>query len=111
MTVGSRESQTTQRFQRPTDRVIVDLVGPLVGAFLFLGASALLLIGAFAADDPLFRIVGVPVFGGFGLLMAAWVPNGIRRGLNRTVLEVGPGGMWTPEMGRLAWRRDRRRAH
>ena len=103
MTVESRESQTTQRFQRPTDRVIVDLAGPLVGAFLFLGSSALLLTGAFAADDPLFRIVGVPVFGGFGLLMAAWVPNGIRRGLNRTVLEVGPDGMWTPEMGRLAW--------
>lgn len=103
MTGESRETQSTERFQRPTSRVIVDLAGPLVGGSLFLGTSVLLLTGAFAVDDPLFRIVGAPVFGLFGLLMAAAVPNGIRRGLNRTVLEVGPDGMWTPEMGRLAW--------
>jgi hypothetical protein len=42
-------------------------------------------------------------FGIFGIAMASAVPQGIRRGLNRTMLEVGPDGLWTPEMGRLAW--------
>jgi hypothetical protein len=91
-----------RRFQRPVSRVIVDLVGALIGATAFLGVAGALAIGLFDID-PLGRLVAIAGFGLFGLLMATAVPNGIRRGLNRTILEVGPDGLWTPEMGRLAW--------
>lgn len=92
----------TQTFRRPISRVIVDLLGPLVGSIAFLGVALALLIGLFDAN-PLIRVFGVFLFGLFGILMASGVLPGIRRGLNRAVLEVGPDGLWTPEMGRLAW--------
>jgi hypothetical protein len=88
---------------------VVDLLGAPVGAVLFLGAAVLLLTGAIvpANLDPLTsiaaRVMGPLVFGFFGLLMAAGAPMSLRRGLRRAVLEVGPDGIWLPEMGRLAW--------
>jgi hypothetical protein len=49
------------------------------------------------------RFVAPILFGAFGLLMAAGVPAALRRGFTRTMLRIGPDGMWTPEMGQLAW--------
>jgi hypothetical protein len=87
--------------------VIVDLVGLGLGALLFLGGAWLMLTGAIVPDDPiaaiLTRFVAPLFFGFFGLLMASGIPTMLRRGVRRTVLKVGPEGMWTPEMGGLSW--------
>jgi hypothetical protein len=97
----------TYSFRRPVSRVIVDLVGLPLGALLFLGGAWLMLTGAIVADDPiaaiLTRFVAPLFFGFFGLLMASGIPASLRRGARRTVLKIGPEGMWTPEMGTLNW--------
>lgn len=88
---------------------MVDLVGLPFGALLFLGAAWLMLTGTITTDsgDPFeaffTRFIAPIFFGFFGLLMASGVPAALRRGLRRTILKVGPGGMWTPEMGALSW--------
>jgi len=102
-------SGTRLAFQRPVSRVVVDLLGAPLGAAAFLTAAWLLGTGTLRPDssDVLAafgaRFVAPVLFGAFGLLMAAGVPAVLRRGFKRTVLEVGPDGMWTPEMGRLSW--------
>jgi hypothetical protein len=89
--------------------VIVDLVGAPVGAALFLGVAWLLLSGTLRPDegDPLAgfaaQFIAPLFFGAFGLLMAAGIPGALRRGVNRSMLRIGPEGMWTPEMGQLRW--------
>ena len=95
----------TDAFRRPLSRVLVDLLGAPVGAVLFLGFSLALLTGLVPLGpmDLPWRVIGLLVFGFFGILMAAGVPSSLRRGMRRTALEVGPAAMWTPEMGRLAW--------
>jgi hypothetical protein len=99
----------TVTFQRPTSRVVVDLLGAPIGAALFLGVAWLLASGRLQPDegDPLAtlaaRFIFPFLFAAFGLLMAAGVPAALRRGFRRTVLRIGPDGMWTPEMGQLAW--------
>jgi hypothetical protein len=96
-------------FRRPTSRVVVDLLGPPIGTVLFLGAAWLLVTGTIRPDggDPLAAVgaqfVAPIFFGAFGLLMAAGIPSAWRRGLDPTVLRIGPDGMWTPEMGQLGW--------
>jgi hypothetical protein len=89
--------------------VVVDLLGAPIGALLFLGVAWLLLSGTLRPDegDPLAgfaaRFIAPLFFGGFGLLMAAGIPGALRRGVNRSMLRIGPDGMWTPEMGQLRW--------
>jgi hypothetical protein len=106
---NSQGTFAVHQFRRPVSRVLVDLLGAPIGAVLFLGFALLLLVGVVPMDgaDPvsalLFRILGPLVFGFFGLLMATGVPTLLRRGLQRTVLRIGPEGIWTPEMGQLAW--------
>ncbi|HEX5591470.1 MAG TPA: DUF3592 domain-containing protein, partial [Candidatus Limnocylindrales bacterium] len=88
------------RFTRSPMRIVVDLLGAPIGAIAFLGA-AVFMFGQ-AGSDLTFAIGGL-VFGFFGLLMAASAFVTVRRGVRSTVLEVGPSGIWLPEMGRLAW--------
>ncbi|HET9435313.1 MAG TPA: hypothetical protein VFO50_00515, partial [Candidatus Limnocylindrales bacterium] len=88
------------RFTRSPMRIVVDLLGAPIGAIAFLGA-AVVMFGQ-AGSDVTFA-VGALVFGFFGLLMAAGALVTVRRGVRSTVLEVGPSGIWLPEMGRLAW--------
>jgi len=108
MTIGEMAARTAT-FQRPISRVIVDLLGAPIGAALFLSVAWLLASGTLRPDegDPLAtlaaRFVAPVLFGAFGLLMAAGVPAALRRGFTRTVLRIGPDGMWTPEMGQLRW--------
>lgn len=91
-----------QHFDRSAGRVVMDLVLAPIGALVFLGVAAAAASGALAAD-PLMRLVFACVFGFFGLVMAAGALVTIRRGPSRTMLEVGPEGIWTPELGRLRW--------
>ena len=106
---GADAASRTETFQRPISRVAVDLLGAPIGAAAFLTVAWLLGSGTLRPDegDPLStfgaRFVAPLLFGAFGLLMAAGVPAALRRGFTRTVLRIGPDGMWTPEMGRLSW--------
>lgn len=81
-----------------------------VGSVLFLLVAYLLATQGFlfAAGDSSGSALGVRVispliFGFFGLLMAVGAVVGARRLLLRRVLEVGPDGLWSPAVGRLAW--------
>ncbi len=91
----------THRFKRSVMRVLVDVVFQPIGAVAFLGMAFALASGAFGGD-PIARFLFVlPAF--FGVLLALGSVASLRRGLGRTIFEVGPDGIWTPEMGRLAW--------
>lgn len=99
----------TLTFERPAWRVAMELVAAPIGAVLFLGMAIALTgdaIGSHAdASFPAaqMRYLAPAMFGLFGLIVAAGAIASIRRGTQRTVLEIGPHGIWTPEMGRLAW--------
>lgn len=99
---GSAVGSPTVRFMRSTGRVAMDLVLAPLGAVLFIG-FAVAAAGGTIGSDPLMRIMVALVFGFFGLVMAAGALVTIRRGPSRTMLEVGPDGIWTPELGRLRW--------
>ncbi len=73
-----------------------------VGAVLFLGMAVLLLFGALGVD-PLTRLIGAGMFGFFGVFMASGAVTLIERGTVGRVADVGPDGIWLPEMGRLPW--------
>lgn len=99
----------TQRFTRSIVRVIAELLLLPVGAAGFVVMAVLLATGALIPDvaDPfgstMARYIGPFLLGLFGLMMASGIPAVVRRGLRRSVLEVGPAGIWTPEMGQLSW--------
>jgi hypothetical protein len=84
-----------ERFTRSPMRIFVDLVGAPIGGLAFLGvAIAILFTPAF---------LGSIVFGFFGILMLTGAAVTVRRGIGMTVATVGPGGIWTPELGQLPW--------
>lgn len=93
----------TYVFRRSPGRVLVDLLGAPFGAATFLGGAWFLGVNGAGDLDVLGRIAFLVGFGFFGLMLLTAIPGGLRRGLNPSVLEVGPGGMWIPEMGHLAW--------
>jgi hypothetical protein len=90
-------------FTRSALRVAVDLLGPPLGAFCFLAGVWFIGIANVSGADFATRALFVIGFGFFGVLLLSGVPSSIRRGLRPAVLEVGPDGIWTPEMGRLGW--------
>jgi hypothetical protein len=84
-----------ERFTRSPMRVFVDLVAAPIGGLAFVGvAIAILFTPAF---------LGSIVFGFFGILMLKGAAVTVRRGIGITVATVGPGGIWTPELGKLPW--------
>ena len=95
--------RATYRFRRPAYRVVLDLLGPPIAAVLFLGAAVLFLNGTFQPNDILASVLFPVVFGFFGVMLALATVANLRRGFSRTLLEVGPDGVWTPDMGRLGW--------
>jgi hypothetical protein len=105
---GGRDG-VAQTFERPAWRVAFDLVAAPIGAVLFLGMAIALLGDALAHPSDLpgpigqMQYLAPAMFGLFGLIMGAAAIASIQRGLQRNLLEVGPRGIWTPEMGRLAW--------
>lgn len=95
--------EVTYVFQRPASRVLIDLLAPPIGATMFLGGAWLIGLSGTVDADAIARVAFLLGFGFFGVLLLAATPYGLRRGLRRSVLEVGPQGIWIPEMGRLAW--------
>jgi len=88
-------SDDVERFTRSPMRVFVDLVAAPIAGLAFLGvAIAILFTPAF---------LGSIVFGFFGILMLQGAAVTVRRGIGMTVATVGPGGIWTPELGQLPW--------
>ena len=86
-------------FTRSPIRILVDLVFTPMGALLFLGLAVFLAITL----GPL-GLIGSAVFGFFGLFMLFASVVTMRRGVRRAVAEVGPEGLWTPDLPRrLAW--------
>jgi len=49
------------------------------------------------------RLMTGGMFGFFGLLMAASAVSAARLGDDPDAIQVGPAGLWLPQMGRLAW--------
>jgi hypothetical protein len=85
-------------FTRSPMRILVDLALAPFGGVLFLGGAFL-----FLGLGPMFWI-GSLVFGFFGVFMLWGATITMRRGVRRAVAEVGPDGLWTPELPRrLAW--------
>jgi hypothetical protein len=66
----------------------------LGGGLVFLGVAI-----AWGGQEPM-ALVG---FGFFGVLLLVGSVVALRRGTDRRLIEVGPEGIWLPEMGRLAW--------
>ena len=84
-----------ERFTRSPMRVFVDLVAAPLGGVGFLGMAVFVLF------SPMFFIAILPAF--FGVLMLKGAAVTLRRGVGLTVATVGPGGIWTPELGQVAW--------
>jgi hypothetical protein len=91
-------------------RTVLEASTSVVGAALFLLAAYLLATQGFlfapgdsSGSDLGVRVIGPLMFGFFGLLMAVGAVVGARRLLQRRVLEVGPNGLWSHQVGRLAW--------
>lgn len=87
------------RFTRSPMQILIDLVLAPIGGFGFLVMAAIVavampIIGLAIAILPLF----------FGVLLLRGSLITMRRGVRFTIAEVGPGGIWTPELGRsLGW--------
>lgn len=85
-------------FTRSPMRILMDLVLAPIGGIAFIGGSFMWL-----AAGPV-ALVGTPMFLFFGILMLRGAAITVRRGVRRAIAEVGPDGIWTPELPRrLAW--------
>jgi hypothetical protein len=81
-------------FTRSPMRILLDLVLAPVGALAFFAVAVAMPFGP----------IGSVLFGFFGLVMLLGAAVTVRRGVRRRVVEVGPDGIWTPELPRrLAW--------
>lgn len=87
----------TIRFTRSPLRVLMDLVLAPIGGIAFLGFAVFLL----GTGGMGILLALVPAF--FGVLLLAGAGITMRRGIRMQIAVVGPAGIWTPEMGRLAW--------
>jgi hypothetical protein len=86
-------------FTRSPMRILMDLVLAPLGGIAFLGFSLVWpLLGGPVG------LIGTAMFVFFGVFMLLGAAVTMRRGIRRAVAEVGPAGIWTPELPRrLAW--------
>ncbi len=96
------DGEAARVFRRSASRQAFDGVAAGCGGVLFLGFGLVLASGALV-DEPMTRIFGLLGFGFFGVLMLAGAASAAQRGGDTRVAEVGPAGLWLPEMGFLAW--------
>lgn len=94
------DRRRVDRFRRSPVRVIGELVVAPVGGVGFL-LLAVFLLGQVSTNAE--AIAFVILSGFFGVLLLSGVPALVRRGLGRTLLEVGPNGIWHRDIGRLGW--------
>jgi uncharacterized protein DUF3592 len=99
--VAGDPDPVTYAFRRPVSRIVIDLVVTPIAAAGFLTMAYLLVTGRLT-DELGARAAGL-VAGLFGVMLALGAISAFARGLRRTVVEVGPGGFWNPELGRLPW--------
>jgi hypothetical protein len=95
-------SDVTVRYERAAQGM--QALGSAFGGVLFL-LAAVVFAGLMVAGQVPFPF-GLPipiVFGFFGLLMASGAVSSIRKGRARIVLELGPSGIWMPDMGKVPW--------
>jgi hypothetical protein len=85
-------------FTRSPMRILVDVVlTPLGGIAFLVGAVLVFAVGSMG-------VIASATFVFFALLMLSAAAVTVRRGVRRAVAEVGPNGIWTPELPwRLAW--------
>ena len=90
------------RFNRPVWRVVFHLVAAPIGAILF-GGFALAIFFRWLPGPDSMRLQLSLLIGFFAVLLGLAAVVTFRRGLRRTLLEIDAQGLWTPEMGQLAW--------
>jgi hypothetical protein len=83
------------RFTRSRTRILLDGVVAPIGAVAFLVVAVVMAAGGMG--------IGVVMFGFFGVVMALGSFVTIGSGVQRTVFEVTPDGIWSPASGWLAW--------
>jgi hypothetical protein len=92
------------RIKRALWRGIADALIVAVFALVFGGVAIAAALGYFPPGAPFpANVMFAVVFGFFGLLCAAGTVSALQGIFNRTVLEVGAGGIWTQDMGHLDW--------
>jgi hypothetical protein len=90
------------RFERSAGRQLLDLLGTPIGALVFLAVAFFLGRLSFEGGG-IGALFGAVVFAAFGSLMAAGGATALRRGLDRTVIEVGRDAVWLSAGGRFGW--------
>ena len=92
--------------RRTVQETLISVIGGalfLLAAYLLATQGFLFVPGDSSGSTVGVRVIGPLIFGFFGLLMALGALVGVRRLLQRRVLEVGPDGLWSPAVGRLQW--------
>jgi len=95
----------TVRYERRTTRILFDLLAAPIGALLFATLGLAMTNGWLGEEPPLFFFFGRPeyLFFFFAALLAVASALSWRRGVRRQLLDVGPDGLRTPELGLIAW--------
>lgn len=83
------------RFTRSRTRIVLDGVVLPIGAVAFLAMAVVMGAGGMG--------IGVVMFGFFGVVMALGSFVTLQSGVQRTVFEVTPDGIWSLASGRLGW--------
>ncbi len=88
------------RFTRSIIRVVGEVVVAPVGGAALLGLSVWSL-GRLLEGEFFFVLALASAF--IGALLLVGGLDGLRRGADRRLLEVGPEGLWLPKVGHLSW--------
>ena len=89
-------------FRRSAAAQVGGAFGAAIGAVLFGGFAVAMLSGALIPDLAM-RLLYGGMLSFFAVLMAASAVAAFKRGRDTRVAELGPGGIWTPELGHVPW--------
>ena len=89
-------------FRRSATAHVGGAFGAGIGAVLF-GGFAVAMLSGILIPDLAMRLLYGGLVSFFAVLMAASAVAAFRRGRDTRVAELGPGGIWTPELGHVAW--------
>lgn len=102
VSVGETVAAVPIVFRRSRAAHVGGSFGAAIGALLF-GGFAVAILGGLLMEDLAARLLfgGMVMF--FAVLMGASAVAAFRRGGDTRVAEIGPDGVWTPEMGLVPW--------